>query len=97
MTTPSILDPVAERIELLLEKAGRDGTLQLRPQPVFALLHRSLLPSLQDFVQQGGRKIDAWTAQHAQALCRFDAAGDDVHAFANANTLQELRLLEDSV
>ena len=57
----------------------RDATGQtvLRPQPVCCLLHRSLLPSLQDFVQQGGRKIDAWTAQHAQALCHFDAAGDD--------------------
>ncbi|QTX21708.1 molybdenum cofactor guanylyltransferase MobA [Comamonas aquatica] len=90
---------VREHAQIVLAagpEAGRDGTLQLRPQPVFALLHRSLLHSLQDFVQQGGRKIDAWTAQHAQALCRFDAAGDDVHAFANANTLQELRLLEAS-
>ena len=90
---------VREHAQIVLAagpEAGRDGALQLRPQPVFALLHRSLLPSLQDFVQQGGRKIDAWTAQHAQALCRFDAAGDDVHAFANANTLQELRVLEDS-
>lgn len=73
---------------------GRDGKPQLRPQPVFALLRTSLLPSLQTFVQDGGRKIDAWTAQHRQALCAFDAPTDDPWAFANANTLEELRQLE---
>ena len=75
-------------------EVGRDGTLQVRAQPVFALLHRSLLPSLQAFVNEGGRKIDAWTAQHRQALCRFDQPSDDVQAFANANTLQELQALQ---
>lgn len=75
-------------------EAGRDGVLCLRPQPVFALLHRSLLPSLQAFVAQGGRKIDGWTQQHPQALCPFDTAHDDAQAFSNANTLQELHALE---
>ncbi|MBQ0131909.1 MAG: molybdenum cofactor guanylyltransferase MobA [Comamonas sp.] len=75
-------------------EAGRDGTLQLRAQPVFALLHTRLLGSLQDFIQGGGRKIDSWTAQHTQALCAFDLPSDDVYAFANANTLQELHALE---
>lgn len=70
---------------------NRDGT---RPQPVFALLHVSLRDDLQAFIAAGGRKIDVWTAQHPQALCRFDQAGDDQHAFANANTLQELHWLE---
>lgn len=72
---------------------GRDGQWQLRPQPVFALLHCSLLPSLQAFVAEGGRKIDAWTQQHPQALCNFDSASDKPGAFANANTLQELKEL----
>jgi len=75
-------------------EVGRDGTLQVRPQPVFALLHRSLLPSLQHFVSAGGRKIDAWTSQHPQALCRFDQPHDHPQAFANANTLQELQALQ---
>lgn len=72
----------------------RDGTLQVRSQPVFALLHTRLLGSLQDFIQSGGRKIDSWTALHTQVLCAFDLPGDDIHAFANANTLQELHALE---
>lgn len=76
-------------------EVGRDGTLQVRPQPVFALLHHSLLPSLQTFVHEDGRKIDAWTSQHRQALCRFDLPGDDPQAFANANTLDELQALQN--
>lgn len=73
---------------------ARDGQWQLRSQPVFALVHHSLRGSLQTFVLNGGRKIDAWTAQHAQALCAFDQPHDHVHAFANANTLDELQQLE---
>lgn len=75
-------------------EAGRDGTVHMRPQPVFALLHHSLLASLQAFVTAGGRKIDAWTQQHRQALCRFDQSSDEAQAFANANTLQELQALQ---
>ena len=38
----------------LVLAAAPDATGQLRPQPTFALLHRSLAPSLADFLQQGG-------------------------------------------
>lgn len=67
---------------------------QLHPQPVFCLLKTSLLESLVRFTQAGGRKIDAWTALHPTALVAFDQPGDAPNAFANANTLQELRALE---
>lgn len=77
-------------------EVGRDGTLHMRPQPVFALLHHSLLPSLSTFVAAGGRKIDAWTQQHPQALCQFDLSSDAPHAFSNANTVQELHALENA-
>ena len=46
------------------------------------------------FMAAGGRKIDAWTGQHRQVIVPFDAADDDPRAFANANTLAELRRLE---
>ena len=69
-----------------------DGTV--RPQPVFCLLKVDLLESLVAFTQAGGRKIDAWTAQHRCALVPFDLPGDSPQAFANANTLQELQQLE---
>lgn len=76
-----------------IETATADA-LPLRAQPAFCLIHRSLLASLQQFVTEGGRKIDRWTAQHPLAVAAFDQPGDDPLAFANANTLQELAALE---
>ena len=67
---------------------------QLRPQPVFCLMHTGLLESLMRFTQGGGRKIDAWTALHKTVIVPFDQPGDDARGFFNANTLAELHLLE---
>jgi molybdopterin-guanine dinucleotide biosynthesis protein A len=67
---------------------------QWRTQPVFCLLKTELLPSLQSFMQAGGRKIDAWTAQHPCTNVRFDAPHDHPQAFFNINTLQQLQALE---
>lgn len=69
-----------------------DGTV--RTQPVFCLLKTELLESLVKFTQGGGRKIDAWTAQHRCAIVPFDLPGDSPQAFTNANTLAELQQLE---
>jgi molybdenum cofactor guanylyltransferase len=69
-----------------------DGAV--RTQPVFCLLKIDLLESLVKFTQGGGRKIDAWTAQHRCAIVPFDLPGDSPQAFANANTLAELQQLE---
>ncbi|MDP2065617.1 MAG: molybdenum cofactor guanylyltransferase MobA [Burkholderiaceae bacterium] len=79
--------------------AGRDsadtpGTESaVRTQPVFCLLRMELLESLVAFTQGGGRKIDAWTAQHKTVAVPFDRP-DDARAFFNANTLAELHALE---
>lgn len=70
------------------------GQLQLRPQPVFCLMATDMLESLMRFTQAGGRKIDAWTAQHKTVIVPFNAPGDDERGFFNANTLAELHLLE---
>ena len=74
--------------------AAREADGQLRPQPVFCLLRRELLESLVRFTHDGGRKIDAWTAQHKNVLVPFDAPDDNQRAFFNANTLAELHQLE---
>lgn len=71
-----------------------DGSTRVRTQPVFCLLRVSLLESLMRFTQEGGRKIDRWTAQHPCAIVAFDQPGDDPLAFRNANTLAELHALE---
>jgi molybdopterin-guanine dinucleotide biosynthesis protein A len=41
----------------------------------------------------GGRKVDAWTAQHRTVTVAFDQAQDAPQAFFNANTLAELEQL----
>ena len=61
---------------------------------MFCLLRRDLLESLVRFTQAGGRKIDAWTAQHRTVLVPFDRRATTPRAFFNANTLAELHALE---
>jgi molybdopterin-guanine dinucleotide biosynthesis protein A len=69
--------------------ATREGDA-LQVQPVFCLMKTRLLESLIQFTQGGQRKIDKWTAQHR---C-VDVPFEDAHAFANANTLDELKQLQ---
>ena len=73
-----------------------DGSLRLRTQPVFCLMRADLLESLVKFTHAGGRKIDAWTAQHTTVEVPFDLPTDDPRAFFNVNTLQELQALENA-
>ena len=67
---------------------------QTKAQPVFCLMGTHMLESLMAFTQGGGRKIDAWTAQHRVVHVPFNLASDDAQAFFNANTLAELHKLE---
>jgi molybdopterin-guanine dinucleotide biosynthesis protein A len=82
-----------EDAEIAMAAASEEDG-QLRAQPVFCLLRVDLMESLVRFTHDGGRKIDAWTAQHRVVLVPFDAQGDDPRAFFNANTLAELHQLE---
>jgi molybdenum cofactor guanylyltransferase len=85
----------AQDAEIAMASAPEaDGVL--RPQPVFCLLRRDLMESLHHFTQAGGRKIDAWTARHRTVQVPFNAPQDDPRAFFNANTLDELRQLEQA-
>ena len=58
-----------------------------QPHPVFALVRRSVLPHLAQFLDGGGRKIDAWYATLAVTEVPFD---DEADAFRNINTRAEL-------
>ena len=75
-------------------EADDAGQTALRAQPVFCLLKASLRQSLSDFIAQGGRKIDRWTAQHRCVPVAFDTPADDPRAFLNLNTLQDLQQLD---
>jgi molybdopterin-guanine dinucleotide biosynthesis protein A len=58
-----------------------------QPHPVFALVHRRVLPHLEAFLAGGGRKIDTWYATLATVEVAFD---DEADAFRNINTRDEL-------
>ena len=59
-----------------------------QPHPVFALVRRSVLPHLTRFLEDGGRKIDAWYATLSAVEVGFD---DEADAFRNINTADELQ------
>jgi molybdopterin-guanine dinucleotide biosynthesis protein A len=78
----------ADDAELAMAGTREDGELRL--QPVFCLMRTSVMESLVRFTTSGRRKIDAWTATLRTVTVPFD----DARAFANANTVDELRQLE---
>mgnify|MGYP000163822171 FL=1 len=106
--TPRLPLDLAERLAQALVREDADiamaaapetdehGQTQIRTQPVFCLMKIELSESLVKFTHAGGRKIDAWTAQHNTVVVPFDAPGDDPLAFANVNTLNELQALENA-
>lgn len=59
--------------------------------PVFCLMKKNLLPSLQSFIDEGERKVSKW--QKSQAYVEVDFSDCD-EAFTNLNTLDELKTLE---
>lgn len=59
--------------------------------PVFSLMRKSLLPSLQAFVDAGERKVSKW--QKSQAYTEVDFSDCD-EAFTNLNTFEDLAALE---
>lgn len=98
--SPAFPLDLVRRLADAVEEAGAEIAMpsiceadgRWRVQPVFCLLRASLLESLVRFTQAGGRKIDAWTAQHRTVAVPFD----DAAAFVNANTLAELQQLDAS-
>ncbi len=67
--------------------ASSDGNTH----PVFCLMKKSVLPSLQDFLDHGERKVSAW--QKSQKYVEVDFS-DDLDAFTNLNTFEDLKALE---
>jgi len=106
--TPRLPLDLAERLAEALVREDADiamaaapetvehGQTQIRTQPVFCLMKIELSESLVKFTHSGGRKIDAWTAQHKTVVVPFDSEDDDPLAFANVNTLTELQALENA-
>lgn len=87
----------AENAEIAMVNAPEisDGEVVLCLQPVFCLLRADLRESLRRYTEAGGRKVQAWTAQHRTVHVPFNRPGDAPDAFFNANTLAELHALEN--
>ena len=68
--------------QLAVAKTGEQA------HPVFSLMKRDVRESLEAYLAQGGRKIDAWYAALKVVEVGFD---DEADAFRNINTLDELR------
>ena len=77
----------------LVYASSVDATGTTWTQPVFCLMRRSVEQSLQDFLGQEGRKIDRWF----EALQSSTVVFTDEVAFANTNTPEELRALEQTL
>jgi molybdopterin-guanine dinucleotide biosynthesis protein A len=65
----------------------------MQAHPVFCLCRKALLPNLEAFLKDGGRKIDLWYSTLEVAEVQFS---DNVKAFANVNTPEELVWLEQA-
>jgi molybdopterin-guanine dinucleotide biosynthesis protein A len=75
----------ARDAELAVARTGEQS------HPVFCLMRRDVLPSLQRFLGAGQRKIDRWYEALRVAEVSFD---DEADAFLNINTREELSNLE---
>ncbi len=87
--SPLIPDNLVQRLYEVLIRDSADISVAhdgVRLQPVCALLRRSLLPSLLDYLHAGGRKIDIWYGQHHFVTADFSDTPD---SFVNVNTPQE--------
>ena len=89
---------LAARLSAALESADADLALavtvgddgQAQRHPVFCLMKTTVLPQLNDYLRDGGRKMENWMT----TLAMIDVHFDDHAAFDNLNTLQQLQQLE---
>jgi molybdenum cofactor guanylyltransferase len=86
---PHILPDLAGRLASALNGAGADIAVAHdgeRLQPVYALMHRDVLPSLQRALAAGERKIDRWYPLNEWVTADFS---DCPQQFRNFNTPEE--------
>lgn len=96
--TPFLPTDLVERLAQAIEAEGAEMAIPVtvdadghrQTQPVFYLMPVTALDSLITYINGGGRKIETWAASHRLAEVPFP----DADAFANINTLDELRIHE---
>ena len=94
--TPFLPADLVTRLHVALETqqaqlaVARTGD---QPHPVFCICRRDVLPHLTKFLNDGGRKIDAWYSTLKVVEVAFD---DQPGALSNINTPDELRSFENA-
>jgi molybdopterin-guanine dinucleotide biosynthesis protein A len=98
--TPLFPSNLVERLSLAMAQSQADCCYVVtiendkeQAHPVFCLLKKTTLESLNLFLQTGQRKIDRWFASLTHQKVLFD----DPQAFLNINTPEELLQIEQSL
>ncbi|MEO8006193.1 MAG: molybdenum cofactor guanylyltransferase MobA [Betaproteobacteria bacterium] len=89
--SPFLPEDIVNRLAAPLAASRVDATMArtgTRIHPVFCIVRKGLAPHLIAFLEKGGRKFDAWFATLNVAEVAFD---DCAEAFANINTLEDLK------
>lgn len=86
---PTVVPDLAQRLAAGLIEANADIAVAhdgKRLQPVYALLHRRVLPGLNEALNAGERKIDRWYPMHNWVTVDFS---DVPQQFDNINTPED--------
>ena len=83
-TFPSILN---EKAEISVAHNGD------RLQPVFCMMKKTMIRSINDYLQKGGRKIDQWFEQHSVAIVDLSS---NPECFKNVNSKEDIAILEEN-
>jgi molybdopterin-guanine dinucleotide biosynthesis protein A len=89
--SPFLPADLVSRLKTALDADGADLAVARtfdQAHPVFCLCRREVLPHLTAFLESGGRKVDRWYATLKVIEVAFD---DEVEAFSNINTRDELK------
>ncbi|MFT5722876.1 MAG: molybdopterin-guanine dinucleotide biosynthesis protein A [Motiliproteus sp.] len=84
---PDLAERLAQAVSLTspLAAIAHDGRYL---QPAFNLVHQSLLPSLDFYLEGGGRKLGHWLQQQQPAIVDFS---DQPQSFINLNAPEQLQ------
>jgi len=86
--TPSLPNDLVVRLIETLSQQQASLAVVKSPrgmQPLFCLIHRSLNPSLRQYLASGERRVQEWVLQQGPAICHY--ASDE--PFSNINTLAQ--------
>lgn len=92
--TPFFPDNLSQTLLTALQKAMANiaiATSNGKDYPVICLCRKAVLPSLELYLHQGGRKVSTWQQQQAHIYVDFS---DNLNTFANINSPEELATLE---